>query len=346
MLQEKIRQTDRHVEDSSRITIVVHIHPDGDAIGSGMGMLHYLTGCRGKDSVLLLPEPVPEPLSFMVTPEIRERVMDFSANKEAATARIGSSDLIFCQDFNAFGRTGDMEASLRESTARKILVDHHLFPDTDSFDVVFSKTDISSASEWVYWILRDMPGIDGDIRKLPMAGLAAILAGMTTDTNNFGNSVFPSTLRMASELIAAGVDRDSILSMLYDNYRENRYRMMGYLLSEKLTITPDGVAYMILDARTQERFDFKEGESEGFVNIPLSIASVRMSIFLTEEKDRFRVSIRSKKGISASKCAMEHFNGGGHEQASGGKLIFKKDIQGPEDAGAYILKVTKAFFGK
>ena len=133
---------------------------------------------------------------------------------------------------------------------------------------------------------------------------------------------------------------------LYNCYRENRLRLMGYLLDENMEITPEGVAIMILNKDIQERFDFRQGESEGFVNLPLAIKEVRMSIFLTEEDNRFRVSIRSKSGTSANKCAMRYFNGGGHEMAAGGKLFFPENIPSPKDAKAYILKVSEEFFAK
>jgi phosphoesterase RecJ-like protein len=151
---------------------------------------------------------------------------------------------------------------------------------------------------------------------------------------------------MASELIAAGVDRDRILSELYNCYRENRLRLMGYLLNENMEITPEGVALMILNKDIQGRFDFRQGESEGFVNLPLAIKEVRMSILLTEEDERFRVSIRSKAGTSANKCALRYFNGGGHEMAAGGKLFFPENIPSPKDAKAYILKVSEEYFAK
>jgi phosphoesterase RecJ-like protein len=191
-----------------------------------------------------------------------------------------------------------------------------------------------------------MPDIGGKVENLPLTSLNALMAGMTTDTNNFANSVWPGTLEMASELLAAGVDRDAILCNLYNSYRENRLRLMAYLVGEKMKITPQGAAYMILDKETQERFDFQEGESEGFVNIPLSIKDVIMSIFLTAEEDRFRVSLRSKRGISANRFAMEYFNGGGHEMAAGGKLPYGTGMTSPEDAEAYILKVSGLFLKK
>ena len=121
---------------------------------------------------------------------------------------------------------------------------------------------------------------------------------------------------------------------------------MGYLVGERMKITPQGAAFMILDKETQERFGFREGESEGFVNIPLAAKAVRMSIFLTAEDDRFRVSVRSKRGVSANRFTMEYFNGGGHELAAGGKLLYSEGFTSPTDAEAYILKVTEEFLKK
>ena len=172
------------------------------------------------------------------------------------------------------------------------------------------------------------------------------MTGMTTDTNNFANSVFPSTLTMASELLAAGVDRDKILNCVYSNYRENRLRLMGFMLHDKMTIMANGVSYMILDKSTQERYGFEDGESEGFVNMPLALAKVNVSMFLTEEDTKFRVSIRSKRGFSANSFAMKYFNGGGHEQAAGGSLYFGKDISSPEEAESYIIKSSKEYFAE
>lgn len=331
--------------NASRVTIVVHTHPDGDAVGSGTAMLSYLTDIKGKDAVLIVPDSIPESISFITKDFDSERIMTFESEPDKAAGRIKSSDLVICQDCNSFSRTAGMEGLLRESPARKILIDHHLTPELESFDLAFSKKDTSSASELLFWILMETPQIGGDASKLPPACASSLLTGMTTDTNNFANSVFPSTLEMASILIGAGVDRDAILSELYNNYRENRLRLMGFLMVEKLKITPYGVAYIVLDEETQSRFDFRRGESEGFVNMPLSVASVRMSVFLTQEGDIFKVSIRSKKGTSANDCATRHFNGGGHELAAGGRLTIGEDLPSARDAEAYILKATGEFFG-
>lgn len=341
MGENSIRTLDGLIEAAERITIAVHTHPDGDAAGSGAALLSYLRERRGKDAVLLLPDPLPDSLTFVLP---RDGVMVYEEAPETACGRIAASDLLFGMDFNAFDRTGGAEIPLRESRAEKVLFDHHLSPDRAAFDLVFSRTEVSSACEILFDTLLALPDIAGDAGKLPPACTYALMTGMTTDTNNFANSVFPGTLCMASALLAAGTDRDDILARLYNRYRENRFRLMGYLLSEVLRITPEGVAYMILRKEDQLRFNMRQGETEGFVNLPLGIDRVRMSLFLTEQEDHFRVSVRSKKGTSANRMAASRFHGGGHELAAGGKLYFPADIPGPDDAQAYILKGIEGFF--
>ena len=134
-----------------------------------------------------------------------------------------------------------------------------------------------------------------------------------------------------------------ILSNLYNQYSENRLRLMGHMMKDLLTITPDGVAYIVLDKKTQEAYSISEGDTEGFVNMPLSIADVRMSLLLKEDEDRIRVSIRSKKGTSANACARKYFNGGGHENAAGGKLLMPDDIEGIGAAAGYIETYTHKY---
>ena len=243
--------------------------------------------------------------------------------KDEAIAKIGEYarvEKLDALDFNAFHRTDRMENVLTASKARKILIDHHLNPDRSVFDLTFSETEISSASELLYQILIRTSRIGMDATLLPPQSATALMTGMTTDTNNFSNSTYPSTFLMASDLLAAGVDRDAILSHLYNQFGENRLRVMGHMMKDLLTITEDGVAYIVLDKADQARYNVAEGDTEGFVNMPLSIAKVRMSILAKEDDGKIRISVRSRKGTSANGCARTYFNGGGHENAAGGKL--------------------------
>jgi phosphoesterase RecJ-like protein len=185
--------------------------------------------------------------------------------------------------------------------------------------------------------------MDGKTSSLPHKAATALMTGMTTDTNNFANSVYPSTFEMASRLIEAGVDRDMILSKLYNCSKESRLRLQGYVLKDLMKITEEGVAYVVLDKETMQSYNVEEGDTEGFVNIPLAIDKVLMSIFVKEDNGYARVSIRSKKGISANMCSKLHFNGGGHENAAGGRLYIPQDISDISDAGKYIEEHTHIF---
>ena len=305
---------------SANTVIVTHMKPDGDAAGSTTAMYHFMKANTNAQLKIVLNDRFQQTLEFLAEGDIKKDICVYADDAESAVRAIEAADTIICLDFNAFHRTDRLSSHLEASGAFKILIDHHLHPDLDCFDLAFTQTDISSACELLYHILMAMPQVSQDASKLPSPAAVSLMTGMTTDTNNFANSVYPSTLIMASTLLAAGVDRDYILTRLYNQYSESRLRLMGHMMKDLLRITEDGAAYIILDLKTQREYDIKEGDTEGFVNMPLSIAHVRMSLLLKEDADRIRVSIRSKKGTSANRCARLHFNGGGHENAAGGRL--------------------------
>ncbi len=375
---EDIITLGRWLASASYPVIVAHTHPDGDALGASSGLALYLRGL-GKDVAVILPDTPADNLRFILPEGIPFLFHD--EDPAGAEARIARADLIILADANAFSRTSALEPFLQASTAPKVLMDHHLNPDTQSFGLVFSTPDISSASEVVYWVLKalteketekETEGMCAGEPKAPVppgasayflapGGTgpsamreghsamwakeigAALMTGMTTDTNNFANSVFPSTFRMASELIAAGVDRDALIGKIYQSYRENRVRLMGYMQSEELHILDNGTAYMVLTRDIQERFDMRDGESEGLVNVPLTLEKVRLSVLLKEDEGHFRVSVRSKKGTSAQQLAQRFFHGGGHENAAGGKILIGEDIPSADAAPAYLEQVLKDY---
>lgn len=333
------------ISKAKTFSIITHMNPDGDAFGSTLALQNYLEKCHGKDAVIADADPAPDSLKFMFKDYDANKFLVHKEQKELTEKRLKDSDVIICLDFNSPARAGSLEQSILDSNATKVLIDHHLSPKRECFDLVFSETEISSASELLFYVLMSMPDINNDVKKLPIESCNALMVGLTTDTNNFGNSVFPTTLSMASSLLEAGVDRNGILVEIYNRYRENRIRLMGHLMSNVLKITDYGVAYIILDQKTKDQYDTIEGETEGFVNMPLTIDNVKMSLFLKEDDGKMRVSIRSKLGISANRCAREFFNGGGHEQAAGGKLAIPEDIASVECAEQYILDATAKFFG-
>ena len=334
------------MDSASKVAIVTHMKPDGDAMGSSLAMLRFMRAFSNADSRIVLNDRYPANLSFMVAHDEVQNILIFSEDSNSAISWIIGADLIICLDFNAFHRTENLERALVEATGKKVLIDHHLHPDLQHFDIAFTTPEISSASELLFHILKAMPQCNGSAAALPLMAAEALMTGMTTDTNNFNNSVYPSTFNMASELIAMGVDRDQILFHLFNQFGENRLRLLGEMLKDLLTITSDGVAYMVLDRSRLEKYHVDEGDTEGFVNMPLSIKDVRMSLLLKEDGDRVRVSIRSKKGTSANRCAREHFNGGGHENAAGGRLYMPQDISNICEAGEYIERHTYIFFNE
>lgn len=340
---EKIYRFNTMLESAEKIVIATHMKPDGDAVGSSMGMYHTLK-LYGKSAKITFTNPAPASISFLT--EGYEEILTYEHAKDETERAILEADLIICMDFNAFHRTDTLQDVLTRSEAEKVLIDHHLAPDLESFSLVFTETEISSASELLYHVLMELPAVGGDAKRLPLEAATAIMTGMTTDTNNFMNSTYPSTLRMASSLLEAGVDRDMIIQNVYNSFKEGRIRLQGYVLKDLLNITQDGVAYIILNKETIEKYNIQEGDTEGFVNIPLSIKGVLMSIFIKEDDDRVRVSIRSRKGTSANRCAKRFFNGGGHENAAGGRLYIPQDISNINDAAEYIERVTHIFMNE
>lgn len=337
---DKIATLCSYIDDAKKICIVSHTHPDGDAIGSSIAMKHYISELFGKESDVIVPTEWAAQLQFICE---QSGINVFEGNEGVCSLLLDSCDLLICLDFNSFSRAGDMEAALSGFHGRKVLIDHHLNPDEGRFDLCFSETAVSSASELLYMILMETPPVAGDATRLPTACATALMTGMTTDTNNFANSVYPSTLEMASKLLAAGVDRDSIVSHIYNEYGISRVKAMGYLLDRKLKVLPTGVAYMILEKDESAELGIKEGDTEAFVNIPLAVREVNYSIFMREDEEYYRVSVRSKKGHSANMLARTYFNGGGHEQAAGGRLYFPDDISDRSLAAEYIEKTTARF---
>lgn len=333
------------IKEASLAVITAHMRPDGDAVGSCTAMYHIFRH-YGKRAVIILPNKTPDFLSFLTATIKEGDLLSFENEREKAENIIKNCDIIFSLDYNAFQRTGEMEPLLSESKAKKILIDHHLNPSRELYDLSFSETQVSSTAEYLYHIMMETTEFNSDPKKLPKISAAALMTGMTTDTNNFANSVFPSTLKMASALLEAGTDRDSIIRHLYQEYREERLRLLGELLYKNMTITDQGVAYIVLDKETMNRYNLQEGETEGFVNIPLSIGKVRLSCLFKEDPDRIRVSLRSKEGTSANICARQYFHGGGHELAAGGKLDVPEDVRSIEEVAGYAERVTAEFLSK
>lgn len=344
--KERIEALHKLLSQASTITVVTHTRPDGDAAGSSLGMVRFLQETLGKDARVLFSNKWPGTLDFLFDDMGNGSVSVYDEDPETCLEWVASSDLIICLDCSGFKRVEAMEQELTASKAGKVLIDHHREPEMEQFDIVFSETEISSASELLFWVLMSLPEIGGKAAALPSFTLLALMTGMTTDTNNFANSVWPGTLEMASKALEAGVDRDGIIDHVFRSYRENRLRITGFILKDRMTILPEGVAHIILFKEELERYDIREGDLESIVNMPLTVGSIRMSVMLKEDNGLFRVSVRSKRGTSAYSFAGTYFHGGGHLQASGGKLLFPGDIADRSGAAEYVENAVKEFFDR
>ena len=335
-----VSKLERIVSAARKAVVVSHHSPDGDAVGSTVVCGLYLAQ-RGVEVTLVLPGAMPDNLHFLSPAE--HPVLIYEDSPVPIDAAIAEADTIICLDFSGLSRTEQLEKPLRESRAVKVLVDHHASQETEPFAEVIATREVSSASELLFWILMQMSDVAGDAKRLPICCLEALYTGMMTDTNNFANSVFPSTFEMASALIAAGVDKARLYQQIFNVFSESRMRLMGYLLKDKMTLVPEyGAAFMVLSEAEKQSYDYRPGDSEGFVNLPLSIASVRISALFTETPEGYiRVSLRSKIGTDVNVLARDYFNGGGHVNAAGGRLHIPVN-----EVAAYFLDSLQKHFGR
>lgn len=316
---------------SKRPLIIGHFNPDGDSVGSLTGMCHYLRG-RGMAPSAVLPSPYPDYLAFLIGEETPITI--HSQEDESARELIASSDLLICLDFNRLSRTEQLEDYLLASKVSKVLIDHHPNPEVENFDLVYSEIEVSSSCELLFWILMSMSDVDGDVSRLSLQCAESLYVGMMTDTNNFDNSVSASTFEMASLLTGVGVDKTRLQECVFNNYSVDRMRLMGHLLKDCLHVIEDcGVAYLLLSAADKRLYNFAIGDSEGFVNLPLSIKGISISALFSEldncEDKYIRVSLRSKGELDVNRFAYLYCNGGGHLNAAGGRLYMPFEEVGP-----------------
>ena len=313
--QAEVDHVEKWFERAEKIVIVSHVSPDGDAIGSSLGLYHFLTS-QEKTVNVIVPNAFPEFLHWM--PGAKE-VIVYDKYKEYADKLINEADVLCCLDFNVLSRIDNMEEVVRNTPARKMMVDHHLYPG-DFCRITISHPEISSTSELVFRLICQL----GNFSDITKEGAECIYTGMMTDTGGFTyNSNDREIYYIISELLSKGIDKDEIYRKVFNTHSEGRLRLMGYVLYDKMQVFPEFNSALIwLDASEQKRFQYKKGDTEGFVNIPLSIKDVRFSVFLREdtEKKMIKVSLRSVGTFPCNKVAAEFFNGGGHLNASGAEF--------------------------
>jgi len=321
-MQIDISSLESLLQKADKVALVGHFNPDGDALGSVTAAYHYLKG-RGMHPRIILPSPYPDNMAFLEPDDPQDRMLICEHDLDGARRLVAGADVVICLDLNRLARTEYLEEDILHAPGKKVLIDHHIPAELDRFDLAISTVNVSSTCELLFWILLAMPDIDGDTDRIGARCAESLYVGMMTDTNNFSNSVLPSTFEMASKLIARGVDKDGLQEKVLSCYSVSRTRLMGHLIKDKMKVLPAyRTAYMLLSNKEKDRYHFKPGDSEGFVNLPLAISSVLVSAFFTENFDSqyVRVSLRSKGTIDVNRFAARYFNGGGHRNAAGGRL--------------------------
>lgn len=298
---------------SRKIAILTHKNPDGDALGASLGLYHFLRQ-KSKKPVVLVPDAYPHYYRFLPG---RERMVVADHQTERAIELLKQSDLAFCLDFNRTDRLGLLEDVFLALTVPVILIDHHPDPDPDRWFALFHDTTASSTSELVARFLHQVFPKDA----LSEEAATCLYTGIFMDTGGFMFNYTEATFRHCARLLAAGAKTDTFIQEVFQSHSENRMRLMGYCLYEKLRIHPEwGLACITLTQDEMKRFNFRKGDSENFVNLALSIKDVHVAVLISEQDNGItRLSFRSKGNLPVNALAAHYFNGGGHRNAAGGQ---------------------------
>ena len=308
-----INQLKELLSSSVKAVVIPHINPDGDALGSCLGFAQYLK-LKGHQATVIAPNAFPTFYDWM--PEVSDIILH-SVSPEKAKVALENVDVIFYLDYNDLKRIGDLRSLVENHEAKFVMIDHHRQP-TDFADIMFSDPEKSSTSEMVFDVISGL----GDVDVINKAIGECLYTGIITDTGSFRfGSTKKGTHLAAAHLLDAGVEPDYVYTKVYDNNTLNRIHLMGYTLVEKLKSVDDlAASYISLNEEEQTRFDFQKGDSEGLVNYGLSIKGMKAAGFFRESDGFVKVSLRSKGDFDVNVIAREHFNGGGHRNAAGGRL--------------------------
>lgn len=325
-----------------KIVITSHINPDGDAIGSSLA-IGELFSSMGHTVTMILPNDAPSSLHF---PAGYDKILIFMHCEKLCRERISEADVIVAMDYNdistRIGRMGEYILSLENKI--RILIDHHLAPPEDMYTLSLSDTTASSTSYLLYTIIQRL----GEQKRITLDMANNIYLGMATDTGNFSYGLLCGDLfRAVASLVDIGVSPVKMNIIISNQQSENRMRFMGYALYEKMVVLPElKSAYIWFTTEELERFGYMEGDAEGIVNMPLSIAGIVNSAIFIQKGDIIKISLRSQDsdGLDMNHFARTYFIGGGHRNASGGKSFhtigetIEKYVRG--------LEIEMGFFAK
>jgi phosphoesterase RecJ-like protein len=317
------------LDSADNILLISHINPDGDAIGSQLALYHYLAS-KGKKAGMMCPNNLQEFIKWM---DGSDKINVFIRKRKKCITLIESADLILMMDFNQPNRLGEAEEYVTRSSATKVIIDHHLEP-KDFANLIISDPSSCSTSELVHEMVTLMNG--GPF--LNKSYSEDIYVGIITDTGNFEHGSYTGrTLRIIAGLLESGVDKDQLLNIVYNNFSADRMRLMGLALNERMTVLSEyRTAYISLTKKDLADFNHVKGDTEGFVNLPLSIKGINFSVLFIEKDNFVKLSFRSKGKFPVNEFASKYFAGGGHLNASGGEFYdtLEKTIK-------YFLKVLE-----
>lgn len=313
MILKNFKELSKYLETSRRIVIIGHKNPDGDAVGSTLGLKHYLDK-KGHQTQVLMPNEFPDFLHWI--PGV-ETVYRFDRQNNQCVKALAKSNIIFLLDFNALHRVGDdMKNTLAKYENDFALIDHHQQP--DDFEYMYSDTTMSSTCQMVYNFIEmfnDLDLIDENIAT-------ALYTGIMTDTGSFRfRSTTSRTHRIIADLIDKGAQNDRIHSNIYDANSHSRLMLLGRALSNLKVLSEYKTAYITLNQKDKDEFNYEKGDTEGVVNYALSLKGIVFAVIFIEDVEQriVKISFRSKGSFSVNKFARNHFSGGGHDNAAGGR---------------------------
>ncbi len=319
MNKAEITNIKQLLSTQKKIVIVPHKNPDGDAIGSTLGLYHYLNKSN-HDVHVIVPNDYPTFLKWMPG---NNTILKYDSNTNTCNALIDNADILFTLDFNAFHRTGNMESVLAESKAIKIMIDHHQAPDNYA-TYMFSDVHMSSTCEMIYHFIDML----GDINLIDSDIATCLYTGIMTDTGSFRFLCTTSeTHRIVAQLIEQGANNAEIHNNIYDTNSYKRLQLLGCALANLKVIPESRTAYITLSQDELNSFDYKKGDTEGVVNYALSLNNTILAAIFIEDKqeDIIKISLRSKGSFSVNELSRAHFNGGGHKNAAGGRSDLSLD---------------------
>lgn len=309
---ENIDELKQLLATPKKIVITTHQKPDGDAMGSSLALYNYLLP-QGHHVRVITPTDFPAYFKWM--PNCDE-VWNYEENPTLSNALVYEADIIFCLDFNDLSRIEPFNQAFAQTQAKIVLIDHHLYP-KDFAHFVLHDVKACSTCELIFRFLNliaEDANISNDVAT-------CIYTGILTDTGSFSNGATnKNAFEITSKLLDFGLNIIEVQENLNQNGREEKLRFIGNALNRKLTVREDlGIAYIVVDRKDAYRFNLQNGDTEGLVNYPLSIAKIKVAILIKQEAKMIKLSFRSKQDISVEEICRKYFEGGGHRNASGGK---------------------------